>query len=126
MGHIQDRWYKSVKDPNDPSKLVQVPTGRHGVGKRYRARVIGPHGNEISESFADGQDKAALEWVNQTEAKITLGVYSPRVKEKVVLLEPFGTQWIADLDVDEASREIMEMRFRKNIFPFLGHRAVSE
>ncbi|CCH34793.1 site-specific integrase [Actinosynnema sp. NPDC047251] len=52
----------------------------------------------------------------------------PRAKSPIdddVTVEVFGTKWLADLDVDEASREVMEMRFRKNIFPHLGERAVT-
>ncbi|WP_329789136.1 site-specific integrase [Lentzea sp. DG1S-22] len=130
MGHVQDRWFTSVKDPSNPKKTVQQPTSRCGVGKRYRARVIGPDGGEISESFADGQDKAAQEWINTTEAKITLGIYeSPQASKKskgMPLLKPFASDYIADHDMDEASREILEMRFGKHIFPHLGEMPLDE
>ncbi|TWP53208.1 site-specific integrase [Lentzea tibetensis] len=129
MGHVQDRWFRKVPDPSKPGKHLLEPTARNGVGKRYRARVIGPDGGEISESFADGQDKAAQNWVDTTEAKITLGIYVPPKAAKaraVVFLEPFGKTYLEDLDVDEASREIMEMRFRKHIFPHLGQEEIPE
>lgn len=130
MGHIQDRWYRKVPDPANPEKKVPEPTDRCGIGKRYKARVIGPNGREISESFADGQEKAAQAWINTTEAKITLGIYEdPKAPEKAKeapLLRPYATDYIADHDMDEASREMLEMRFRKNIFPHLGDKPLDE
>lgn len=130
MGHVQDRWFTTVKDPNNPKKTIQQPTSRCGVGKRYRARVIGPDGGEISESFADGQDKAAQEWINTTEAKITLGIYeAPQTSKKsngMPLLKPFASDYIAHHDMDEASREVLEMRFGKHIFPHLGEKPLDE
>ncbi|ROP40216.1 tyrosine-type recombinase/integrase [Saccharothrix texasensis] len=128
MGHVQDRWFKDEPDPNRPGKTKRVPTSRYGVGKRYRARVAGPEG-EVSESFADGEIKAAREWVRKTETSISLGTWTdPKAKPPEgdgVTIEVFGSKWLADLDVDEASREIMEMRFRKNIYPHLGGQAVT-
>ncbi|WP_199439424.1 tyrosine-type recombinase/integrase [Umezawaea beigongshangensis] len=119
MGHVQDRWFTSVPDPDQPSKRKRVPTARHGVGKRYKARITGPDGNEVSESFADGQYKAAKQWVADREVKLALGTYVD-TKAGRVRLETFGTRWIADLDVDELSRENLERRFRRRIFPALG------
>ncbi|MBP2339050.1 integrase [Saccharothrix coeruleofusca] len=128
MGHVQDRWFKDEPDPDRPGKTKRVPTARHGVGKRYRARVVGPEG-EVSESFPDGEYKAAREWIRKTETSISLGTWvDPRGKPAAadgVTVEVFGSKWLADLDVDEASREIMEMRFRKNIYPHLGGQAVT-
>ena len=37
-----------------------------------------------------------------------------------VTVSSFATRWLADLDVDELSREQMEMRFRSRVLPDLG------
>ena len=63
MGHVQDRWYRVIRDPSDPRKVIRVPTARHGSGRRYKARIVGPEGNEVSRTFADGQLKLAKEWL---------------------------------------------------------------
>ncbi|NUT92763.1 MAG: site-specific integrase [Saccharothrix sp.] len=128
MGYIQDRWMKKVPDPKRPGKTVKVPTSRNGIGKRYRARVVGPDG-EITESFMDGEYKAAQEWVRATETSLSLGTWvDPKAKpaeDEAVTVEVFATKYLADLDVDESSREIMEMRFRKHIFPHVGAQPVA-
>lgn len=119
MGHIQDRWYRSVPDPDDPKKRLRIPTSRHGVGLRYRARLTGPDGNEVSESFADGQLKKARAWLSKQEVDVAEGNYvDPRGGK--ITIEKFGRPWLADLDVDELSRQSLEMRYESRIFPRLG------
>lgn len=52
MGHIQDRWYRKVVDP-DTERLVRVKTSLYGKGMRYKARYFTPDGNEKSKMFPD-------------------------------------------------------------------------
>jgi hypothetical protein len=35
MGHVQDRWYKTVKD-SDTGKPVRIKTDLYGTGMRYK------------------------------------------------------------------------------------------
>lgn len=75
MAHLQDRWYRTVPDPARPGKTKRVPTPRHGVGRRYKARLIGPDGNEISKTFADGQQKIARAWLATQEVDLAAGSF---------------------------------------------------
>ncbi|UVS81708.1 site-specific integrase [Actinokineospora sp. UTMC 2448] len=123
MGHIQDRWFRKVPDPTNPKKVLRIPTDRNGIGKRYRARFIDPEGNERSESFSDGQYKLAQSWLAKQEVDVALGTFVDPAAGKISV-EDFGTRWLADLDIDELSRQNMEMRFRKRVFPYLGRHAL--
>jgi integrase-like protein len=38
-----------------------------------------------------------------------------------ITVAAFAERWLADLDIDELSRQNMEMRFRKRITPYLGN-----
>ncbi|MEU4373128.1 tyrosine-type recombinase/integrase [Pseudonocardia alni] len=119
MAHVQDRWFRTEPDPENPRKSVRVPTPRHGQGHRYRARLEGPDGNEISKSFPDGQLKIAKDWLAKQQVDRALGVFvDPRAGK--ITVRSFATRWLADLDVDEMSREHLEMRFRSRILPHLG------
>ncbi|WP_214370914.1 tyrosine-type recombinase/integrase [Pseudonocardia sp. H11422] len=119
MGHIQDRWYKVVPDPDRPGKTVRVPTAHHGMGRRYKARLIGPEGNEVSATFADGQLKLARDWLARQHVDKALGTFvDPRAGK--ITIAAYAERWLADLDVDEISREHLEMRFRSRVLPHLG------
>lgn len=124
MGHVQDRWYRPVPDPQKPGKMVRVPTARHGTGKRYKARLIGPDGNEISKTFDDGQRKIANEWLTKQQVDVSAGSFiDPRAGK--VTVGSFAAGWLADLDIDEMSREHLEMRFRSRILPDLGRMEIA-
>ncbi|HEX3782923.1 MAG TPA: hypothetical protein VHX38_24925, partial [Pseudonocardiaceae bacterium] len=86
---------------------------------RYRARLTAPDGNEVSESFPDGQLKKARAWLAKQEVDLAEGNYVDPHGGKITI-EKFGRPWLADLDVDELSRQSLEMRFEARIFPRLG------
>lgn len=119
MAHIQDRWYMQVPDPDDPEKTKRVPTSRHGKSLRYKVRWLTPDGEERSKSFPDGQLKAAREWKAKQEVDLARGSYVDPKAGKITVAT-FAKSWLADLDIDELSRQNMEMRFRKRIIPYLG------
>ncbi len=119
MAHIQDRWYREVPDAENPRRKIRIPTARHGVGMRYKVRYLTPSGEERSRAFPDGQLKAAKEWKVQREADLARGTYvDPRAGR--VRLRDFATEWLASLDVDESSRQNLEMRFRRRVLPYFG------
>jgi hypothetical protein len=53
MGHVQDRWYKTVKG-SETGKVARVKTELYGKGMRYKVRYLDPDGKEISRSFQTG------------------------------------------------------------------------
>ncbi len=119
MAHIQDRWYREVPHRDNSGHKKRVPTTRHGIGMRYKVRYITPSGEERSKSFPDGQLKAAKEWKAQQEADLARGTHvDPRAGK--ILLRDFAAEWLANLDVDEASRQDLEKRFRRRVLPYLG------
>jgi hypothetical protein len=61
MGHIQDRWYKTVNDPST-DKAVRVKTALCGNGLRYKVRYLDPDGNEKSRMYPDKCKKQAEEF----------------------------------------------------------------
>lgn len=119
MAHIQDRWYNEVPDPADPEKTKRVKTDQHGKGMRYKVRWLNPEGAERSKSFPNGQLKAARDFRSKQEVDMALGDYVDPKAGKVTVAA-FAKSWLADLDVDELSRQNMEMRFRKRVTPYLG------
>jgi integrase len=121
MAHIQDRWYREIPDPANSRRKNRVPTTRHGIGMRYKVRYITPSGEERSKSFPDGQLKAAKEWKAQREADLARGTYVDPRSGKILVRE-FAAEWLANLDVNEASRQDLEKRFRRRIFPYFGNR----
>jgi integrase len=119
VAHIQDRWFTYAPDPNDPKKKKRIATGQNGKGLRYKVRWLGPDGEERSKSFPDGQLKAARDWKAQQEVDLARGTYVDPKAGKVTVAA-FAKNWLADLDVDELSRQNMEMRFRKRVIPYMG------
>lgn len=125
MAHIQDRWWRTAKDEkgnvlrDSRGKPKKERTSLHGKGNRYKVRYIDPEGNERSATFPDGKYKAAQEWRAKQEVDIARGSYVDPKAGKITV-GSFGAGWIADLDVDELSRQNLEMRFRKRIVPHLG------
>ena len=86
---------------------------------RYRT----PGAEERSRAFPDGQLKASKEWKAQREADLARGTYlDPRAGK--VRLRDFAAQWLASLDVDELSRQNLEMRFRRRVVPYFGNTEV--
>lgn len=119
MAHIQDRWYKTVPNPQNPKKPKRVPTNQHGKGLRYKVRWLDPDAEERSKSFPDGQLKAARDFKSAQEVDVARGTYVDPKAGKITVAA-FAKSWLADLDVDELSLQNMEMRFRKRVTPYLG------
>jgi hypothetical protein len=67
MGHIEDRWFKTVTAHDD--KPVRVKTALYGKGLRYRVRYQGPDGRERAKSFPDRQKKAAEDYLTDVESR---------------------------------------------------------
>jgi integrase len=118
-GHIQDRWYKTETSPDGTRRRVK--TDRHGTGKRYRARYIGPDGREKSESFPDRQRRQAEEWLARIEADMSRGQYTDPKAARTTFRE-YAERWLASQTTDVATRDMAEMRLRLHAVPHLGSR----
>ena len=74
MGHVQDRWYKTVKDPGT-GKPVRIKTDLYGKGMRYKARYLDPDGNEKSQMYPDKHKRQADDFLLEVESSKREGKY---------------------------------------------------
>jgi hypothetical protein len=66
MGHVEDRWYKTVREPGGGTQRVK--SAGYGKGLRYRVRYITPDGRERSESFPDRAKRDAEAFLVSVES----------------------------------------------------------
>lgn len=118
-GHVEDRWYKTVAGPD--GKPVREKTDRYGTGLRYRARFIGPDGNETNKSFPNRQKRLAEEWLLRLESDMARGEYIDPAASKTTF-QQYGERWLAAQTTDPGTRVMVEMRLRLHAFPHLGTR----
>ncbi|MDT0308040.1 site-specific integrase [Streptomyces sp. DSM 44917] len=118
-GHIQDRWYKDITDPQ--GKTIRVKTSRHGTGLRYRARYTGPDGTEKSKSFPDRQRRQAEQWLAHTRADMERGHYIDPKNARTTFRQ-YAEKWLASQTTDMATRDAVERRLRLHAFPYIGTR----
>ncbi|MER7660697.1 site-specific integrase [Streptomyces sp. NPDC096193] len=121
-GHIQDRWYKT--EPGPDGKVRRIKSERHGNGMRYRARYIGPDGNEKSRSFPDKQKRLAESWLAQIAADLTRGQYVDPAAGKVTF-QMYATTWLRSQTTNVSTIDAIDQRFRLHIFPHIGSRSMS-
>jgi hypothetical protein len=87
MGHIQDRWYKEVSNPQPSGGTIRVPTALHGQGLRYKVRYIDPDGHERSRSYPDKKLKDARAFLSKVETDKLTGEYIDPKQGKTTLRE---------------------------------------
>ena len=69
---VEDRWTKTVRDPDGTTRTV--PSARHGRGLRWMARYVDNEGRERSKAFARKGD--AQTWLdNEITPKLATGTY---------------------------------------------------
>jgi integrase len=124
MGHIQDRWYKEIPDPKNPSKTIRVPAALHGKGLRYKVRYIDPDGHERSKSYPDKRLKEARAFMAKVETDKLTGDYVDPKSGKTMLRE-YCDNWLKGQSQDESSQRTMRYKLKKQIYPFLGARSLS-
>jgi hypothetical protein len=69
---VEDLWTKTVRDADGNTQTV--PSTRHGIGLRWRARYVDDEGRERTEAFARKPD--AQSWLdNEVIPKLATGTY---------------------------------------------------
>jgi integrase len=116
MAHIEDRYYKTVKDQD--GKECKERTARYGKGYRWRARYLDPDGRERNRSFAT--KVAAEKFLTEVEHSKIAGSYRDPDAGKVTLLRYAGG-WLQAQTFDDATRDSQERRLRLHVYPALGH-----
>jgi integrase len=124
MGHIQDRWYKEVSDPDTVGKITRIPTGLHGKGLRYKVRYLDPDGQERSKSYPDKKLKDARAFLAKVEADKLTGEYIDP-KEGKTTLRDYCDNWLKGQSQDESSQRAIWFKLSKQVYPFLGTSALS-
>ena len=105
MAHIEDRWYRTVKEPDGRRRRVE--SDLYGKGLRYRVRYIGPDGRPHNKSFPDRAKRDAEAFLGSTEADKLRGTYIDPVAGRVTFGE-FAENWLRTHSFDESTREITE------------------
>ncbi len=117
MAHIEDRWYRSVKQPDD--KTIRLKSPLFGKGLRYRVRYIGPDGKPHNKSFPDRAKRDAEAFLVTVESDKLRGSYVDPAAGRITFAE-YAETWLRTHSFDESSRETTEYKVRKHLVPFFG------
>ncbi len=118
MGHVQDRWWKEVKDPVT-KEVTKVKTSVYGQGLRYRVRYLDPSGAEKSKSYPDRQKKRADDFLLEVESNKLEGKYvDPKAGKRKFKAQ--AENWIKAQSPDAATREVLNSRLKSRIYPHFG------
>jgi integrase len=118
MGHVQDRWYKTVKD-SDTGKPVRIKTDLYGTGMRYKVRYLDPDGNEKSRMYPDKRKRQADDFLLEVESSKREGKYvDPRAGR--IKFRQQAENWIKGQSADAATREALTSRLKSQIYPYFG------
>lgn len=102
MGHVEDRWKRA---------------GRHGTGRRWRARYIDPDGRERSRSFARQRD--AERFLAEVEHSKNASSYRDPNAGRVTLRK-YATAWAEGYPADSSRGEAIRRQLGLHILPGLG------
>ncbi len=122
MGHVQDRWWSEVRDP-ETKQVTRVKTTLYGLGLRYKVRYFDPDGKECSKSFPDRQKKRADDFLIEMESDKREGKYVDPNAGKI-LFKKQAESWLKGYSADAASRQTVRSRLRSQIYPYFGNRSV--
>ncbi|MGH3846206.1 MAG: tyrosine-type recombinase/integrase [Pseudonocardiaceae bacterium] len=118
MGHIQDRWYKTLNDPAT-GKAVRVKSALCGNGLRYKVRYLDPDGNEKSRMYPDKCKKQAEDFLLEVESSKREGKYvDPRAGR--IKFRQQAENWIKGQSPDRATRGALRSRLDSQIYPHFG------
>jgi integrase len=122
VGHVEDRWYRTVKHKDGAREKVK--TARYGKGLRYRVRYIAPDGRERSESFPDRAKREAEAFLVSVESDKLRASYVDPAAGRITFRE-YAESWLRTRGFDESTRESTEFRVRKHLYPFFGGRQLA-
>jgi Phage integrase, N-terminal SAM-like domain len=118
MGHIQDRWYKKVVNPETKS-ASRIKTGLHGKGMRYKVRYLDPDGRELSKMYPDRQLSAAKAFLHDIESAKQQGTYLNPNAGKITF-QNYAEEWLAGQAFKPGTRRVVPSRLKNQAYPFLG------
>ncbi|GAB3909115.1 hypothetical protein GCM10029964_110150 [Kibdelosporangium lantanae] len=124
MGHIQDRWYRQVPDPDHPGKKKREKTSLYGTGNRYKVRYIDPDGEEKSRTFPDKCKSQAEAFLVSVESDKLEGRYVNPNAGKITFKD-HAESWLKGQSSDAATRQTLTSRLRSQLYPFFGKKPIS-
>ena len=118
---VEDLWTKAVSDAH--GKKQKVPSGRHGKGKRWRARYVDGRGSEHTKAFA--RKTEAQQWLDGQTATIVSGTHvAPR--DARLTVQQWCDRWIEGYAVHRASTVRQARTHLKHIVDAFGDRALAD
>jgi integrase len=117
VGHVEDRWFRELRDG------TKVPKSRHGSGKRWKARYTDPAGDEKSRSF--GRKGDAERFLTKVSGDMLAGTYADPTAGKITL-KAYAETWLAAQTFDTATRENTARRLTNHVYPALGSRRLDQ
>ena len=127
MGHVEDRWFSTVKGPG--GKPVKVKTSRHpdngGNPKaaRWRARYLDPDGQERNRSFTT--KKPAENFLTEVEHSKNAGTYRDPDAGRVTVRK-YADGWVQGYPEDSTRGEKIRAQLAGHILPKLGGATLAE
>lgn len=121
-GHVQDRWWKVVREEDGTTRKEK--TTRYGTGKRYRLRYVDDNGKERSESFPDGSKGVAERRLVELQADLLRGTYLDPNAGKTLFGE-YAREWLDAQTFDIGTRQTTELRIRLHILPTFKRREIA-
>ncbi|GAA2689618.1 Site-specific recombinase XerD [Actinosynnema pretiosum] len=118
MGHVEDRWWKTVTDP-ETGKDKRVKTALYGRGLRYRVRYHDLEERERGKSFPDRAKKAAEDFLLKVESTKQSGDYRDPEAGRVTL-RAYGDEWFRGMAFSGGTRNSVRSRLDSLIYPKLG------
>ncbi|MBB2941830.1 integrase [Actinoplanes lutulentus] len=120
---MEDRWFKTVEGPD--GKTARVKTSLYGKGLRYRVRYTDPAtGRERKKSFPDRAKRAADDYLISVESDKLRGTYIDPAAG-LILFRDFAETWMRTRRFDASTRETVEIRVRRHLYPFFGDKQLS-
>jgi integrase len=121
MAHIEDRWWRTIRQPDGSARRER--TERYEVGRRWRVRYADPGGRERSRSFKRRAD--AEKYMVDVAADVQRGTYTDPASGKITLRR-YGEGWLAAQTSDQATRDNAERRLRLHVYPVLGDKTLGQ
>jgi integrase len=113
MASVEDRWYRTIKGPDDTRTSVQ--SDRYGKGRRYRVHYIDPDGRQRSESFHDGEKRKAEKFAREVSTDVARGVYTDPAAGNITLRRYAIDIWFPAQTFGPSTRERVETRLRLHV-----------
>lgn len=89
-GGVEDRWYKKVKQAD--GSTIEVPSAKHGVKSRWKARYVDAESNEREKVFEVKREAEA--WLRARQSEVDSGTHVDRHRGKFTIAE-MHSEWTA-------------------------------